>query len=150
MRKVKYVLDSEKATIYSPVPPANDLTHNLTVWKTNQPEYALEKFHEQLAHFRNSAMQKECADALIYHRTAEYNVACRWKQHNNKQLLDGLPIQTPKWQRNVPTFWDHSILYFINNQARMKAMPEPFKYCETPKENNSEVFLSDYHLQQRE
>ena len=141
MRKVKYVVDSEKATIYSPVPPTKDSTHNLTVWKTNRPESALEKFHERLAHFGNGAMRKEYADALIYRGTAEYNITCRWKQQNNKQLLEGLPPATPKWEQHIPTLWDCSILHFINRQARSKGMLEPFKYCETPNENNGENFL---------
>ena len=55
MRKVKYVLDSKNATIYSPVPPSQDSPHNLTVWRTNRPESSLEKFHEHLAHFGNGA-----------------------------------------------------------------------------------------------
>ena len=38
MRKVKYVLDSRNATIYSPVLPSQDLPNNLTVWRTNRPE----------------------------------------------------------------------------------------------------------------
>ena len=148
MRKVKYVLDSEKATIYSPVAPKRDSSHNLTIWKTNRPESALEKFHEQLAHYGNGAMRKEYADALIYRGTAEYNIVCRHKQQNNQRLLDGVPLATPKWQQNVPTFWDHSILHFINQLARSKGFLEPFKNCETPKANNGEVFLSDYCIEQ--
>ena len=148
MRKVKYVLDSEKATIYSPVAPKKDSSHNLTIWKTNRPESALEKFHEQLAHYGNGAMRKEYADALIYRGTAEYNIVCRHKQQNNQRLLDGVPLATPKWQQNVPTFWDHSILHFINQLARSKGFLEPFKNYETPKANNGEVFLSDYCIEQ--
>ena len=71
MRKVQFVVDSEKAIVYSPVPPAKDSLHNLTVWRTNRPESSLEKFHELLAHFGNGAMRKDYADALIYRGTAE-------------------------------------------------------------------------------
>ena len=148
MRKVKYVLDSKQATIYLPVPPAKDSSHNLVVWRTNRPESSLEKFHELLAHFGNGSMRKEYADALIYHGTAEYNITCRLKKRHNQQLLEGLATSGPKWQWNVPTFFDHSMLYFINHMAASKGLTEPFKYCETPRANNGEVFLSDYLLQQ--
>ena len=89
MSKVQFVLDSEKAIVYSPVPPPKDSVHNLTVWRTNRPESSLEKFHELLAHFGNGAMRKEYADALIYRGTAEYNITCRWKSQKEQKVVRG-------------------------------------------------------------
>ena len=75
----------------------------------------------------------------------------RWKNRQNKKRLEGHLITGPKWQHDVPTFFDHSMIHYINRMACCKGFNDPFEYCETPATaNNGEVFLSDYLLQQTE
>ena len=144
MKKVHYVSDNPDGHYYQEIPPGPRTTHGLSKWKTDRPESPLEKFHEILAHFANSGMKPELADALTLGGTCEYNVKQRYKNEmeahhrvhpeNNINSVFGY----------LPLHFDHSFLHFLNGLAELKSVPPPFANIRAPTKNNGEVFLSKY------
>ncbi|MDY7032028.1 MAG: hypothetical protein SVY10_08975, partial [Thermodesulfobacteriota bacterium] len=67
---MQYVLDAEKDVAYFEIAAGPKSTHGLSKWGSTRPESALEKFHEQLAHYGNGFCGPKLADALLLRGTA--------------------------------------------------------------------------------
>jgi hypothetical protein len=146
MTKVKYVLDSERATAYTKIAPSKAAKHRLTAWRSNRPESNLERFHGLLAHYANNGMRAEYADTLNLRGIAKYNQQQRQKfvKNNNKMIQAHDERTCPVWMEKHLLHIDHSLLHYLNQQALAKGIDQPFEYVETPTTNNGEVFLSEY------
>jgi hypothetical protein len=110
------VSDVLNLAMYQRIPPGPRSTHGLSKWKCDRPESpALEKFHELMAHFGNTGMEKELADTLTLGGTAEYNVKQRWKATMRSD--DAVGNKIPSSFVDLPQFYDHSLLLYLNDAA---------------------------------
>ena len=146
MKKVHYVSDSIDGQYYKEIPCGPRTTHGLSKWKTDRPESPLEKFHEILAHFANSGMKPELADALTLGGTCEYNVKQRYKSEMEAHQREGIENSVSSVFCSLPVHFDHSYLHFLNSLAKSKTIPPPFSNVRVPKKNNGEVFLAKYFM----
>jgi hypothetical protein len=141
-KKVRHVSDVPNLAMYQRIPPGPRSTHGLSKWKCDRPESPLEKFHELMAHFGNTGMEKELADTLTLGGTTEYNVKQRWKATIR---LDGaVANKIPSSFVDLPQFYDHSLLLYLNDAAFKCGLPPIFCDIHPIRENNGEVFLSKY------
>lgn len=148
LNKVDYVSDPPNIELYQKIPAGKNSHHQLSKWRSIRAESALEKFHEQLAHFANTGTGPELADALTLGGAARRNVEARWKTFANDQRLKGQDLAIPTHFEDVPPFSDHSMLALLNKQALKQNLPAVFEFCTPIFEDNGEVFLSKYFLQQ--
>jgi len=149
LKKVKYVLDCEKAANYVALPSKGD--HGLTEWKCLRAEPSLEKFHELLAHFTNVGLTEELANALFLRGTADYNVGARWRYECNAKRRGGEVLEHPKYMDDKPIFMDHSLLHHINQQSRQLGFGNLFEDYRVPEVGNeNEKFFSEYCKEQIE
>ena len=138
----------EELSIYREVKAKEGSAHNLSVWESRRLESHLEQFHKLLAHYGNTSMNKELADALSMRGTCENNVLVR---HNNKLRTQEMESSgLPAYLRDIPPFLDHSHLCYINSLASKKGMEVLFHAIREPNEDNGERVLSSYLEQQRE
>ena len=149
IKKVKYVSDPPTQNMYKRIPPGPRSSHNLPKWKSTRPESNLEKFHERLAHLANTGCKPKLADAITLRGTAEYNVSCRWREFVNRRKLDGKKIDVPCHFEDIPRHRDHSLLDLLNCQAKCLDLPPPFENVTAIGEDNGEVFLSSYYIEQK-
>ena len=147
---LKYLQDPppEEVSVYREIKPPLSSTHNLSVWESRRLESHLEQFHKQLAHFGNTSMNKELADALSMRGTCENNVLVR----HTAKIKEGTagPRDLPIYLHDIPAFLDHSLLHYINVMCTRKEMQPLFDNVTTPPNDNGERFLSVYLDQQRE
>ena len=148
LKKVEHVTDVENTEMYQEIPPGPRSTHGLSKWKCDRPESPLEKFHELMAHFGNTGMSKQLADTLTLGGTAEYNVKQRWKARVNKMRLAGIIVNIPGSFVDLPQFYDHSFLQYLNAAAENCGLSPVFGDVHQIRENNGEVFLSKYFEEQ--
>jgi hypothetical protein len=128
--------------MYQQIPPGPRSTHGLSKWKCDRPESLLEKFHELMAHFGNTGIEKELADTLTLGGTTEYNVKQRWKA---TMRLDGaVGNKIPSSFVDLPQFYDYLLLLYLNDEAFKCGLPLIFCDLHPIRENNGEVFLSKY------
>jgi hypothetical protein len=147
-KKVKWVPDPPNMAMYREIPPGKRSTHQLSKWLSNRPESGLEKFHELLAHLANTGCGKVLADALTLGGTANHNVKARWKEQVNKKQLLGQEIHGTLDYSGEPEFYDHSYLDLLNRRGVSLGWGEMFDFIVLPREDNGEVFLSEYFEQQ--
>jgi hypothetical protein len=145
---IKDVIEAEASEQYSKIAPPKDSRHNLVKYLSNRPESALEKFHELLAHYANSGMRPEYADALTLRGTAEYNLGMRIRFKNNALRLMGRSLPHPRWMDTVPVYTDASMSDLLNRKAAAKNMAIPFPNVKSLKPDNGEQFLYKYLLPQ--
>lgn len=143
MNKVKHVSDLEGHIYYQEIPAGPQSTHGLSRWRSDRPESPLEKFHEILAHFANSGMKAELADALMLGGTCEYNVKQRFKSWLEESQRKG----QSSWSK-APMHYDHAFLHHLNSLAELNGLPPVFANVTVPTCDNGEVFLSKYFQQQ--
>jgi hypothetical protein len=148
LKKVHHASDVPGMEMYQEILPGKRSTHGLSKWRCDRPESPLEKFHELLAHFGNSGMNPELSDILELGGTTEFNVKMRYKYHQNNKKLAGESIDIPGEFTNLPRFFDHSFLHFLNELAQSKGLPIMFDNVHVISENNGEVFLSKYFKEQ--
>ena len=148
--KVQHVSDVPGLEMYREVPPGPRTTHGLSKWLSDRPEAALEKYHEYLAHLANTGSNPDLADPLTLGGTAEFNVKQRWKSWLNKKKLEQQDPGIPGHFEEEPRFWDHSLLNHLNVTAECGGLSRVFDDVFEIGEDNGEVFLSDYFLQQQE
>jgi hypothetical protein len=134
--------------MYQKIPPGKRSTHGLSKWKCTRPESPLEKFHELLAHFGNSGMNQGLADTLTLGGTTEFNCKMRWKAKINKQKLAGEIVDIPVDFIDLPRFYDHSFLHYLNELAKSCGIPPIFDDVDPINKNNGEVYLSKYFEEQ--
>ena len=129
--------------------PRASKTHGMSTWKSLRPESFLEYFHQLLAHFANTGMNKKLADTITMRGTAEYNVSARFRTAVERGEIDRDDV--PWHFKHIDIFQDHTLLNWLNETAKAKGMDEPFKRV-TPvaKQNNGEVFFSEYFDEQEE
>lgn len=150
LQKVQYVSDATRPGTtehYTEIRAGPKSTHGLPKYKSMLPESLLEKFHELLAHFGNTGMRAELADVLCLRGTAEWNVRCRWRQHvNNGDLNSNLP----QYLQELPPYFDHSMLHYLNESAKALSLTRPFNFVTLIHEDNGERFFSRYFKEQAE
>lgn len=130
--------------MYRTVESSSRCKHSLMCNYSNRGESRLESFHEVEAHMANTGMRASLADILSLRGTARFNVRIR-----ERIRIDSLPRdikeRVPSWLRGIPAFYDHSLLEVLNQQAAAVGASRPFPFVRpTPKENNGELFLSEY------
>jgi hypothetical protein len=64
LKKVHHASDVPGMDMYQAILPDLRSTHGVLKWKCDRPKSPLEKFHELLAHFGNSGMNKGQSDTL--------------------------------------------------------------------------------------
>jgi hypothetical protein len=148
LKKVHLSSDVQGMNMYQEILPGKRSTHGLSKWRCDRPESPLEKFHELLAHFGNSGMNPELADTLTLGGTTEFNVKMRYKYGQNNKRLAGESIDIPGDFSDLPRFFDHSLLHFLNELAQSKGLPTIFDDVHLISANNGEVFLSKYFKEQ--
>jgi hypothetical protein len=104
LKKVHHASDVPGMDMYQEILPGPRSTHGLSKWKCDRPELPLEKFHELLAHFGNSAMSKGLSDTLTLGGTMEFNCKMRWKAIINKRRLAGEIMDIPGDFVDLPCF----------------------------------------------
>ena len=127
-------------------PPANS-KHGLSEWISFRGESKLESWHDNVAHFANSGMNRELCDVLNLAGTARYNLTIRHrlKTHHATPENEDMPVQ---WRQEV-SFWNQTELAFINKLAQEAGADYvPFVDIEVLPPDNGERFFSEY-LQQR-
>jgi hypothetical protein len=147
LKKVHHTSDPDM-DMYQKIPPGPRSTHGLSKWKCDRPESPLEFFHGLLAHFGNSGMNKRLSDTLTLGGTAEFNCKMRWKAKINKQKLALESVDIPGDFVDLPRFYDHSYLHYLNERAGNCGLPPIFDDVHPVGENNGEVFLSKYFEEQ--
>ncbi len=95
-----------------------------------------------MAHFGNTGMEKELADTLTLGGTTEYNVKQRWKA--TLRLNGTVGNKIPSSFVDLPQFYNHSLLLYLNDAAFKCGLPPIFCDLHPIRENNGEVFLSKY------
>jgi hypothetical protein len=147
-KKVQYIQDLEGIDMYRQLPPGPRSTHGLPRWHSLRPESSLEKFHELLAHFGNTGMAPGLSDTLSIKGTAEHSVGSRHKQEVQKARLEGRPSTVPQYLEDVPLFFNHSLLDYLNRVALSRGLDQMFSNVRCLKPNNGEVFMSKYYEEQ--
>jgi hypothetical protein len=142
-KKVQYIQDLEGIDMYRQLPPGPRSTHGLPRWHSLRPESSLEKFHELLAHFGNTGMAPGLSDTLSIKGTAEHSVGSRHKQEVQKARLEGRPSTVPQYLEDVPLFFNHSLLDYLNRVALSRGLDQMFSNVRCLKPNNGEVFMSN-------
>jgi hypothetical protein len=146
--KVRYAADPIDVPIYSKIPPPRKAGHDLPTWQSMRPESSLEKAHEAMAHFGNTAMRPEMADTLLLAGVANMNVKNRWTYHVNQKRLSGTEPDSPLHFAFQPPFWDHSFCNKLNEGFAALNLQQPFQFVTPIRENNGEVFASKYFKEQ--
>jgi hypothetical protein len=147
-KKIEYIQDLKEIDMYRELPPGPRSTHGLSRWLSSRPESALEKFHELLAHFGNTGMASGLSDCLTLRGTAEHNMRCRHKHRLQQTRLEGLASTIPQYLEDVPLFWNHSLLDYLNRMAVSQTLQPIFSNVRCLKPDNGEVFLSTYFREQ--
>eukprot|EP00980_Cylindrotheca_fusiformis_P007706 scaffold1634_cov95-Cylindrotheca_fusiformis.AAC.2 len=142
MNKVQYLLDAETSVPYEA--KATSVKHGLTEWQSTRAESALEKVHEQLAHYGNVGLQEKSADAFILRGVAEHNVKARFKNACNNARFQDMTLAHPKYLDKTPAFMNHSLLHSLNEQYESVGMAKPFGNINVLPADNGERFVSDY------
>jgi hypothetical protein len=148
LKKVQHTSDVPGLAMYQEIPPGPRSTHGLSKWKCDRPESSLELFHGLMANYGNSGMNKRLADTLILGGTAEFNCKMRWKAKINKRKLAGESVDIPGDFVDLPRFYDHSYLHYLNERAGSCGLTPIFDDVHPISENNGEVFLSTYFEEQ--
>jgi hypothetical protein len=95
-----------------------------------------------------SGMNKGLCDTLTLGGTTEFNCKMRWKAKINKRKLAGEIVDIPGDFVDLPRFYDHSFLQYLNERAKNCGLPPIFDDVHLVGENNGEVYLSKYFEQQ--
>ena len=148
LKKVQHTSDVPGLDMYQEIPPGPRSTHKLSKRKCDRPESPLEWFHGLLANFGNSGMRARLSDTLTLGGTTEFNCKMRWKARINKQKLAGESVDIPGDFVDLPRFYDHSYLHYLNERAVSCGLPPIFDDVHPVGENNGEVFLSKYFEEQ--
>jgi hypothetical protein len=142
--KVQHIQDPIGIEMYAELPPGPRTTHGLSKYLSRRPESTLEKFHEAVAHFANTGMEPKLADCLTLRGTAEHNVQCRHRVKIQEARRCGKTSDIPQYLEEVPLFWNHSMLSYLNKEAQRKGLRQIFESVRELGQNNGEVFLSKY------
>ena len=136
--------------MYKKIPPGPGSTHGLPRWESVRPESSLEKAHEFIAHYANTGTSTELADVLTLGGIAAHNLKRRFRRTIHNLRMGGEEIQIPMEFMETPPFPDHSYLHWLDSQAEALQLPQYFKFATPVGEDNGELFLSEYFLQQQQ
>jgi hypothetical protein len=93
-KKCMYLQDPfELALMYQEIPASLRSKHGLSKWKSLRGESNLESWHGEAAHYGNTAMRTETADAVMHLGTARNNVRVRRKL---------LPKRGDRYMEHIP------------------------------------------------
>jgi hypothetical protein len=145
MTKVKYVCDNPDIDYYQKIPAGPRTTHGLPKWRSNRSESALEKAHEAQAHYGNTGMKPELFDVITLRGVARTNVRRRWTHNCEESRRSGGNHQK---YNSKPSHYDHSLLHHLNECAKEKGLSPIFEAVRDLPEDNGEVFLTKYLLQE--
>ncbi len=93
-------------------------------------------------------MNRGLCDTLTLGGTTEFNCKMRWKAKINKRKLAGEIVDIPGDFVDLPRFYDHSFLHYLNERAKNCSLPPIFDDVHLVGENNGEVYLSKYFEEQ--
>jgi hypothetical protein len=151
LEKVEHAKDPKDTGMYIEIPAGKSSSHGLSKWQSKQPEPALEKGHESLAHHANGRCAPEFGDSLTLGGMATHNVRRRWICKINELKLKGKEVSIPFEYQDQPPFWDHSYLGYLNGCAKDHNLPPLFSNTTpTVNEDNGIKFLSEYFVEQKE
>ena len=134
--------------MYQRVPPPKNAEHNLPTWQSLRPESSLEKAHEAMAHYGNSGMAPALVDTLLLAGVCKSNVKQRWQCRVNSLRQEGTEPDVPLHFAHLPPFWDHSACAEVNRRYEILDLSKPFEFVTPIREDNGEVFGSEYFKQQ--
>jgi hypothetical protein len=145
---LSHIQDIEGIDTYREVPPGprSEHGHGLSSYISKRPESHLEASHGPLANYANTGMNAKLADVLTLRGLASRNVKIR-----HKLALLSEPrthYNVPFHLRGEPAHPNHSIMTYLNSQARKKGVKFPFKNVRPLPADNGEVFLSEYYQEQ--
>ena len=138
--------------MYKTIPPGPRSTHNLSSYRSINPEPMLESWHGRFAHFGNRGMKPGLADILHLRGTAHGNVVVRHKLSMMNEEENGALTSTldpPGHLREQPVLKDHCLGKFINELAAKAGAKAPYRNLRPVFEDNGEDFLSEYYEQQK-
>jgi hypothetical protein len=149
-RKAQHIQDPPGIEMYSEVPPGPRTTHGLSRHLSLRPESTLEKFHEALAHFGNTGTGSTLMDGLNLRGASELNVVRRHILKLQELRRKGLTSGIPQYLEDVPLFFNHSMLQYLNCMAELRGLAKIFPGVHHLQPNNGEQFLSKYFVAQQE
>lgn len=131
-------------TMYRPIRTASKLylAEYISLWG----ESKLERFHNPIAHYANSAMNEDLCDNLNLTGTCCYNVIICHKIWLAKHVCKS-PI--PVGLQSIPAFFNHTELAHTNTMAvEVGYSTVPFTDLEVLEPDNGERFFSEYFHKQ--
>jgi hypothetical protein len=150
LKNVHHASDVLGMDMHQEIPPGPRSTHGLSKWRCDRPESPLKTFHELLAHFGNSGMNKHPSDTLTLGGATEFNIRMRLKAKMNKRKLDGEMVDVPFLFLDLPRHYDNSLLQCLNELSQNCGLQPMFDDVHQVRENNGEVHLSKYFDEQME
>ena len=154
IKHVEHIQFPDGVEMYREIRPGPRSTHNLSTYRSVNPEPMLESWHGRFAHMGNTGMNDMLADIIHLRGAAEGNVKVRHKL----SMLDGgggsAPTTTdklllpPAYLRDHPVLKDHCLGGVINDLAAKVGSKLPYQNLREIEEDNGEVFLSEYHREQ--
>jgi hypothetical protein len=136
--------------MYRTVPPGpkSRLTHNLSTYRSMNPEPMLEPWHGRFAHFGNTGMRPGLADCLHLRGAADGNVVVRHRlammENDNVYTLTD-PLDPPVHLGDRPYLKDHCLGKYLNELAVKAGCKVPYRNLRSIHEDNGEVFLYEYY-----
>ena len=148
--KTDLISDPTGVQMYQRIPPGPRSLHNLPKWWCDRPEALLEHFHLYMAHYGNPGMREQLVNLLTMGGTSEYNVKQRHKRQVNNKKLNNIDTGIIGHFKDLPLYYDHSLLHHLNEEATRLKLTPPFEDVHQVQPLNGEKFLSDYFHDQVE
>jgi hypothetical protein len=147
-----HIQDIDGIDMYREVPPGprsrSEQGHGLSTFISKRPESHLEASHGPLANYANTGMNAKLADILTLRGLACRNVKIRHKLTLRSETTTTTTRKVPYYLREEPAHPNHSMLSYLNKQAKEKGLKLPFKNVRPLPEDNGELFLSEYYQEQ--
>lgn len=137
----------DNVEMYTEIKPGPKSSHQLTSYRSKNPESQLESFHGQLANFGNGRMSDELADDIHLRGIADRNRKIRHQVAVRQGIYSVDKIKAHL--SDLPLLGNHSFGKIINDLAHECGCSPPFPNVEVLPQDNGEQFLSQYfHAQQ--
>ena len=146
--KAEFLQDPPNTDMYISIePPETKKIWNLTEYLSMRGESRLEGFHDPLANFGNTGMTPPLCDCLNLAGTARYNLVIRHKRGLTK-LPQSERGKISQYFEQVPPFWNHTQLDFINQLAtKVGWEKQPFPQARPLPKDNGERFFAEYFVE---
>jgi hypothetical protein len=152
MEHVEHIQFPKDMEMYRAIPPGLRSTHNLPCYRSINPEPMLESWHGRFAHFGNTGMRAGLADCLHLKGAAEGNVVVRHKLgmlNQDRTYTIAEEFYPPGGHlRDRPVLKDHCLGKYLNDLAGKACCKLPYRNLRAVKEDNGELFMSEYYNEQ--